>query len=177
MKSRTLISVCQRPGWKPSHGDGTASVFGAGDSVTAMKYSSRSHALPARLVRGMTPRSLPVCLAIISSSFVGITHTDTRLSAAEMRAPFGPGSSRSSATPTQAEASQIRRRISAEFSPMPPVNTSASMPPSAAVSAPISFAARYTKYSTASLAAGSALASSVRMSLLRPEMPSRPDFL
>ena len=36
----------------------------------------------------------------------------------------------------------MRARISAEFSPMPAVKTSASMPPSAAASAPISLAAR-----------------------------------
>ncbi len=35
--------------------------------------------------------------------------------------------------PSQADASQIRRRISAEFSPMPAVKTSPSMPPRTAV--------------------------------------------
>jgi hypothetical protein len=43
------------------------------------------------------------------------------------------------------DAKQIRRRIFAEFSPMPAVKTSPSMPPRTAVSAPISLAARYTK--------------------------------
>ena len=40
------------------------------------------------------------------------------------------------------DAAQIRFRISAEFSPIPAVNTSASMPPSTAASAPVSLAAR-----------------------------------
>ena len=44
----------------------------------------------------------------------------------------------STATPSQPSASQTRRRITAEFSPMPAVNTSASIPPSAAASEPIS---------------------------------------
>ena len=41
------------------------------------------------------------------------------------RAPCAGSRSSSSSMPSQAEASQIRRRISAEFSPMPAVNTSA----------------------------------------------------
>ena len=40
------------------------------------------------------------------------------------------------------EASQIRRRISGEFSPMPAVKTSPSTPPRTAASAPISLVAR-----------------------------------
>jgi len=67
--------------------------------------------------------------------------------------------------------------MSGEFSPTPAVKISASKPPSAAVSDPISRMIRYTKYSMASAARGSWLASRSRTSLLTPEMPSRPDFL
>src|SRR4029450_11899329 len=76
------------------------------------------------------PSNDAVCRAIISSSFVGITHADTRLSGREMRGPPDAFASGSSSMPIHADASQIRRRISADFSPMPAVKTSASTPPS-----------------------------------------------
>ena len=89
-----------------------------------------------------SPSSAPVWRAIISSSLVGITQAETRLPAREIRGAVRAFASRSSSMPSQADASQIRSRISAEFSPMPAVNTSASIPPSTAASAPISLAAR-----------------------------------
>ena len=46
--------------------------------------------------------------------------------AVEMRGPLLVLASASSSNPSQEEASQIRRRISGEFSPMPAVNTSPS---------------------------------------------------
>ncbi len=82
---------------------------------------------------------------MISSSFVGITQADTRLPEREIRGPRLSFAASSSSIPSQAEASQIRFRISAEFSPMPAVNTSPSIPPNTAASAPICLAAWYTK--------------------------------
>ena len=80
--------------------------------------------------------------AIISSSFVGITHAETRLAGFEMRGPLAAFACSSISIPSQPQAAPIRLRISAEFSPIPAVKTSASIPPSAAASAPVSFAAR-----------------------------------
>ena len=92
--------------------------------------------------RPVNPSSRPVCRAIISSSLVGITQADTLLVGREIRGPLRALASASSSRPSQAEDSQIRRRISAEFSPMPAVNTNPSMPPKTAARAPISLAAR-----------------------------------
>ena len=83
--------------------------------------------------------------AIISSSFVGITQADTRLDGDEIRGRCVAFACLSRSIPSHADASQIRVRIAAEFSPMPAVNTSASTPCSDAASAPTSRAARYTK--------------------------------
>ena len=84
-----------------------------------------------------------MCRAIISSSLVGITQAETRaVRRGDARAAARRSPRRSSSMPSQAEASQMRRRISAEFSPMPAVKTSASTPPRTAASAPISLAAR-----------------------------------
>src|SRR4029077_19270207 len=86
-----------------------------------------------------SPSSRPECRAIINSSLVGMTHADTLLPGAEilgaLRA-FAPGSS---SMPSHAQDLQIRRRISAEFSPIPAVKTSASIPLNTADIAPISF--------------------------------------
>ena len=74
----------------------------------------------------------------------------------EIRGPLRELAVASSSTPSHAQDSQIRWRISVEFSPIPAVNTRLSRPPNTAASAPISLAARYTKYSTAKVALGSA---------------------
>jgi hypothetical protein len=87
------------------------------------------------------PRRRPVWRAIINSSFVGITQTETLLVAAEMRCSLRVLASLSRIIPSHLEDSQMRRRISAEFSPIPAVNTNPSTPPSAAASAPICLAA------------------------------------
>src|SRR6185295_511446 len=63
------------------------------------------------------PSRSPVCRAIISSSFVGITQADTRLPDFEIREPWLSLAAVSNSTPSHADASQIRRRISAECSP------------------------------------------------------------
>src|SRR5580704_2390521 len=100
---------------------------------------------------------MPVCLAIINSSLVGITHAETLLEGLEIRGPLREFAVASSSTPSHAQDSQIRWRISVECSPIPPVNTRLSRPPNTAASAPISLAVRYTKKSTAILALGSRL--------------------
>src|SRR5215475_4887102 len=83
-----------------------------------------------------------VCRAIISSSLVGIVQTEILLFAVEIRGAFLEFASASNSTPNQAEALQMRWRISGEFSPIPAVNTSPSNPPRTDVKAPISLAAR-----------------------------------
>ena len=88
------------------------------------------------------PNSELVWRAIMSSSLVGMTQADTLLCGFERRGRPAVFAWESSSIPSQAEASLIRRRISGEFSPMPAVNTSASMPPNTAARAPISLAAR-----------------------------------
>src|SRR5262249_26554660 len=89
-----------------------------------------------------SPNKDAVCRAIISSSLVGITQTETLLCGLEIRGPLTTLAASSSSIPSHADASLIRLRISAEFSPMPAVNTSASTPPRTAASAPISLAVR-----------------------------------
>src|SRR6185436_4686504 len=84
------------------------------------------------------PSTLPVCRAITSSSFVGITHADTAPPVREIRVCFLLFASVSSSMPSHADPSQMRLRTSAEFSPIPAVNTSPSIPPSTAASPPIS---------------------------------------
>jgi hypothetical protein len=98
---------------------------------------------PARQARTYASRSSrPVCRAIMSSSLVGIIQADTLLVADEMQVACASLAARSNCNPSQADASQILRRTSAECSPMPAVNTMASNPPSTAAKAPISRAAR-----------------------------------
>ena len=76
--------------------------------------------------------------AIISSSLVGITQTATGLAAVLMRGPPERLAAASSSMPSQAASRQTRSRISGACSPMPAVNTSASMPCAAAASEPSS---------------------------------------
>src|SRR5262245_7424434 len=142
MKSRTLISFSQRPPLNPSHGSVLGSVSSANtaaDMISSLCLRQRCQA-PVLLV--FNPNKEAVCRAIINSSLVGITHTETLLVLVEIRGPLLSFDLLSSSIPNQADASQIRLRTSAEFSPMPAVNTSASSPPSTALSAPISFATR-----------------------------------
>ena len=73
-----------------------------------------------------------MCCAIISSSLVGMTQTDTLLSVAEIRGPPDAFADLSSFTPSHARLSQSAARTSGEFSPIPAVNTKASSPPSTA---------------------------------------------
>ena len=77
-----------------------------------------------------------VCLAIINSSFVGTTQAATRLSGRLMRGTPASLAAASNSSPSHAASRQTRARIAAEFSPMPPVNTSASSPPRAAAREP-----------------------------------------
>ena len=83
-----------------------------------------------------------MCSAIMRSSSVGITHTDTRDRDVEMRGPPARLAASSSSTPSHSARAQTRARISGEFSPMPAVSTSASIPPMAAAREPISRAIR-----------------------------------
>src|SRR5262249_25357840 len=82
----------------------------------------------------LSPSNDPVCRAIISSSLVGITQAETLLQGVDIRGPLPVFASASISMPSHAEASPIRRRISGEFSPMPAVKTSPSMPPRTAAS-------------------------------------------
>src|SRR6478736_4510720 len=111
MKARTLISFCQSAPRNPSHGEPVAVSFVGVDGLELMS-TSKSAATHAR--RPEMPSSAPVCRAIISSSLVGTTHAETRLLDVEILGPCAALALESSATPTQDEASQIRRRISAE---------------------------------------------------------------
>ena len=79
-----------------------------------------------------------MCRAIIASSSVVITQTPTALSG-ELIIPL-PAWLRtwSNSTPSQESGELMALRALLSFSPMPPVNTSASKPPSAAASEPIS---------------------------------------
>ncbi|MNR28198.1 hypothetical protein D3C85_1455130 [compost metagenome] len=76
--------------------------------------------------------------------------------------------------PSQPQCSLIAWRISAEFSPTPAVKTMASMPFMAQPRPIMPSATRQAKYLSASLAEGSSLASSSRMSLLMPDSPFMP---
>ena len=68
-----------------------------------------------------------MCRAIISSSFVGITQTETALCVVEIFASRFELASSSTSMPSHADALQMRCRISAEFSPIPAVKTNPSM--------------------------------------------------
>ena len=70
-----------------------------------------------------------MCWAIISSSLVGMTQTDTPLSEAEMRGPPDVFAYLSSFTPSHASLAHNAARTGAECSPMPAVNAKASSPP------------------------------------------------
>src|SRR5262249_52273190 len=90
------------------------------------------------------PTTCCVCRAIMSSSLVGITHARTRLGPVLMRGPPRALAAASSSTPSHAAPWHTRSRMTAAFSPIPPVNTIASSPPSAAASEPSSRPMRYT---------------------------------
>ena len=81
------------------------------------------------------------CRATISSWFVGITHPALHRGDPRVAPAFA---SASRSTLSHAQARQMRRRISPEFSPMPAMKTRPSSPPRTAASAPI-LSARYTK--------------------------------
>ena len=83
--------------------------------------------------------------------FMGQDHVgfDLGCRRAEAGASLGVGFGVHS-TPSQASPRQTRSRISAVFSPMPPVKTRASIPPKAATSEPTSRWIQSAKYSMAS---------------------------
>jgi hypothetical protein len=66
--------------------------------------------LPVFRCAHVNPSSAPVCIAIICSSFVGITQDETLLRGVEIRGPFLALATSSSSKPNQEEAWQIRRR-------------------------------------------------------------------
>ncbi len=89
-----------------------------------------------------------VSVAIIASSSVGITSTRTGEASLEITIAFWPAAvvcplrSRSSSMPKHESPLQIRERTPAPCSPIPPVNTTASSPPMAAVYEPMYLRAR-----------------------------------
>ena len=98
------------------------------------------------LQRLRLPRtSASVCRAIISSSSVGTTRTLRRLLGVETVAACAALAPVSSSAPSQPSRPTTRARISGLRSPMPAVNTSPSIPPMAAASAPASRTTRWTK--------------------------------
>src|SRR4029077_21232661 len=129
-----LISFCQRPDLNPSQaGTDFGPVVADMMRLPFVREQSQIH---------FHPSNEPVCWAIINSSLVGMTQAETLLPAFEIRGPLAAFAFSSRSTPSQAQASLTRWRISAEFSPIPAVNTSASIPQSTAAKAPISLAAR-----------------------------------
>jgi hypothetical protein len=58
----------------------------------------------------VSPSNRAVCRAIMNSSLVGMTHAETSLCELEMQGPFAAFAFSSTATPNQADDSQIRRR-------------------------------------------------------------------
>src|ERR1017187_10192752 len=85
------------------------------------------------------PSTRQTVLAIVTSSFVRITRTVTRLALAEMTAALALFLLASRLMPRNWRASQIGARPGKAFSPRPPVKTSVSNPPRAAAKAPIHF--------------------------------------
>ena len=79
--------------------------------------------------------------------------------------------------PSQADASQIRRRISAEFSPMPAVKTSPSSPAEHRGERADLLGGAVDEVVDGQLRRRLLLSRSSRMSLLKPDIPSSPDFL
>ena len=71
-------------------------------------------------------------LAIINSSSVRMTRTLTGPWSVEIRSAQEAFRPSSRAIPRNPSPAQIRRRISGACSPIPPANTSVSIPPSAA---------------------------------------------
>ena len=66
--------------------------------------------------------SASVCCAIINSSSVGMTQTETPLSALEMRDPPDVFAGSSSFTPKEPSLPHNAARSGAEFSPPPPAD-------------------------------------------------------
>src|SRR6185437_14857489 len=118
--------------------------------------------------------------AITPSSSVGMEYTATRESSVLRRAGapthelLHAGSSR---IPSHSIPSRMRVRTTGEFSPIPPVNTTAAAPPNAARYAPTYLRARYANISMANRACSSSrsTANNSRMSAVERDTPSRPD--
>jgi fumarate hydratase class I len=134
----------------------TVAVDSAGTSVHEVR---RRAALCAdrRLSGDRYEASRQVCLAICSSSSVAITRTSN--------------------PPIQRNPATIASRVMPSFSPIPPVNTNRSMPPSEATIAATCLRATCTNTSCASFDAALSIACSLRMSLVPPDSPFNPDSL
>src|SRR5262249_46014126 len=120
MKSRTLISCCQRPPRKPSQAGINFSRAALREAVVPMEVF-----LTIVSLTHLNPSIVPVWRAIISSSLVGITHAETLLWRVDMRGPLPSLASKSNSIPNHADSSHIPRRISGGFSPIPAVKTDA----------------------------------------------------
>src|SRR5580704_10844900 len=110
MKSRTFISLCQRPGVNPAHAEVVFTWGIFSDAVAAMAILLWCSTVQAYLI----PSKVPVCRAIMISSLVGITHVETLLCEVEIRGRWLALAAASSFRPSQGHDVQIRRRISAE---------------------------------------------------------------
>ena len=85
---------------------GTLAASGEGNRG-ASSWSTGSHCTVALTIPA-------VCRAIINSSFVGITQAETLLAGVDIRGPRLEFAASSSSIPSQAEALQMRFRISAD---------------------------------------------------------------
>src|SRR4030042_927658 len=85
------------------------------------------------------PSTRQTVLAIMYSSSLRMTRTVTRLAAAEITASFAEFCFSSRSIPRNPIPCKIRARTSGAFSPIPPLNTNVSTPPSTAANAPIHF--------------------------------------
>src|ERR1035438_5845130 len=114
--------------------------------------------------------------ATINSSLVLSASTVTFPPAADTtRSPLPAFFSASSSIPRNSSPAQHLSRSRAEFSPIPPVNATASIPPIAAAYAPIVFFTWYTNTSSARSACGRHAASRSRTSPpATPDSPPRP---
>src|SRR3954468_18805798 len=146
MNSRMLTRVCHDPGAKFRHAASDCSLEYFRLAAMSSSWSSvfrLLHQLALELLRLRDREilnariqdyiaSMPtVWRAIISSSFVGIAHAETRLDRVPTRDSPPSFAVASSSTPSHAASRQTRSRTAALFSPMPAVNTIASRPPSA----------------------------------------------
>src|SRR5450759_5743705 len=114
--------------------------------------------------------------ATINSSLVASASTVTRAPSADTtRSPPPAFFAPSSSIPRNSSPAQHFSRSRAEFSPIPPVNATASSPPIAAAYAPIVFFTSYTNTSSANSARSVPAASRSRTSPpATPESPARP---